>query len=180
MASPVSDKSQVSCADAANVLCGIVAKRSESAYVAAFGSDVGPVVCTKNDTVLAIANKVRAADTKGWSTNAHLCVRWLAAKNIKPDRVIILSDMQCWNDSSYGSNLADEWQSFKKSNRDTWIHCVHLNGYGDNPIKSGGDKVNLVSGFSEKVVTMLLQAEGSVLEDSVPTVEQIRNGWALK
>lgn len=175
----VSENSTVTCADAANVLCGIVANRSEEAYVAAFATAVAPVVTTKNNTVLSIADKISKANTQGWSTNAHLCVRWLEKNNIVPDRVIIISDMQCWDDS-FSGNLADEWQSYKRRVGEPWIHCVHLNGSGDNPIQAESDKVNLVSGFNEKILTMLLKTEGTLKEDSVTTVEQIRKEWTLK
>jgi len=131
---------------------------------------------------MGIANKVRFADTKGMSTNGHRCIEWLMQNGIVPDRVVILSDMQCWNDCWGSENVADAWQKFKRQPgaKDTWIHCVHLNGYGDNPVKSGGDRVNLVSGFSEKVVTMLLQSEGAFAPKEVPTVDQVREVWTLK
>lgn len=181
---PVSGKSKIDCATAANVLCGIVAKRSEKAYVAAFGTDVGPVTFSKRTPVLTIAKKVQKADTKGMSTNAHRCIEWMMEKGIVPDRVIILSDMQCWNSDGWYSdgNLADAWQKFRKhGGKDVWLHSVHLNGYGDDPFSPGDKKVSLSSGFSEKIVNMMLQTEGVVGDDgepvALPTIEQIRLNW---
>lgn len=185
MESPVSARSLISCAMAANVLCGIIAKRAEKAYVAAFATDVGPVTFSKKATVLSIAEEVRTADTKGCSTNAYKCIEWLEKKNIYPDRVIILSDMQCWD--SYGGcgyfgNLTDAWQRYRKhGGKNVWLHTVHLSGYGDNPVSPDDTKVNMISGFSEKIVGMLLQVEGVVNEQGesvvVPTIEQIRENW---
>jgi hypothetical protein len=180
---PVSEKSQMTCAGAANALCGIVAKQSADAVVAAFGTAVAGVPFTKHDTVIGIANKVRHADTKGMSTNAYLIPKWLDKQGIKPDRVILLSDMQCWNSSTWGYSdkpLCDEWKRFAKSNPQTWLHSIHLNGYGDTPVKDG--KVNLASGFSEKVFDMLLQAEGIAPAgetEPVPTIEQIRQNHKI-
>jgi len=184
MSTSVSEKSQMSCAGAANALCGIVAQRSEDAYVAAFATAVGVVNFTKNDTVISVANKVANADTDGWSTNAHLCIEWLEKNRIYPDRIIILSDMQCW-DSNYGvRSIADAWQKYKKNRSadKVWLHSVHLNGYGDTPVRESQDRVNLVSGFSEKIVTMMLKAEGSLGENigeefSISTIDQIREQW---
>ena len=183
MCHPVSEKSTVSCKDAAAVLCGIVAKVAERPYVVAFGTDVAPVKAARTDTVLGIAKKTMAADTKGCNTNGHRCVEWLIQQGLIPDRVIFLSDMQMWNDGNSndtGKNLADVWGSYLKSGagaKNTWVHCVHMNGYGDNAIQ--GDRVNLVAGFSEKVFTMIARTEG-LESQALPTVDQIREKWTLK
>ena len=184
MCSSVSEKSTVSCKDAAAVLCGIVAKVSEHPYVVAFGSDVAPVKAARTDTVLGIAKKAMAADTKGCNTNGHKCVEWMIKTGLVPDRVIFLSDMQMWNDgtsSDTRQNLSDVWGSYLKSGagaKNTWVHCVHMNGYGDNAMQ--GDRVNLVAGFSEKVFTLIAQTEGLGATQALPTVDQIREKWTLK
>jgi len=182
MDSPVSEKSTVSCKDAANVLCGIVAKVAEKPYVVAFGTNAAAVKFTKNDTVLGIAEKARNTDIGEYSTNGHRCVEWLERNGLTPDRCIFLSDMQMWNDGSCGeANFANAWKKFKsrKGAKDAWLHSIHLNGYGDNVVDDG-DRVNQVAGFSEKVFTMLLQTEGTVTAQALPTVEQIRGKWTVK
>jgi hypothetical protein len=181
MSTGVSGKSQMTCAGAANALCGIVAKLCEDSVVSAFATDIGPITFTKHDTVIGIANKVAKADTKGYCTNAHLIPEWLKSQGLSPDRVIILSDMQCWNSSGWSSStLCDNWARFKNGSPNTWLHSVHLNGYGDSPVDEG-DRINQVGGFSEKMLDMFLQVEGvgSDGEDSVPTLEQIRKKFAL-
>ena len=182
MSSPVSEKSQISCKDAANVLCGVVAKVCERPYVFAFGTDVGEVRYTKNDTVLRIAEKVAKTNIGGYNTNGHKCVQWLINNKLVPDRVIFLSDMQMWNDGGLGQEgcLCDSWNTFKKQGgKGTWLHSVHLNGSGDNVVNEG-EKVNQVGGFSEKVFTMLLQTKGAISGQAIPTVEQIREKWTVK
>jgi hypothetical protein len=195
----VSSKSTVTCADAANVLCGIVAKACERPYVYAFAADTREVRFTKNDTVLGIAAKVGTGGVNGHNTNAWKIPVLLKEKGLTPDRVIILSDLQAWSDGSmsgarsyranYGEEKAvcDTWADYVASSakaKDTWLHCIHLNGYGDTVVDEGSH-VNQVAGFSEKVFGMLLQAEGSSGavdvndNDGVPTVEQIRKGWTV-
>lgn len=179
----VSDKSEVSCADAAAVLCGIVSKVSQRPYVVAFGSMPAPVRFVKTDTVLGVAKKALAADTKGCATNGHKCVEWMIENKLVPDRVIFLSDMQMWNsaqDNEAGKCLADVWGDYLKSApgaKNTWVHCVHMNGYGDNVVQ--GDRVNMVGGFSEKVFTMIATTEG-LIGTALPTVDQVRKGWTVK
>jgi len=88
------------------------------------------------------------------STNAYRCIEWLIENNIFPDRVIILSDMQCWDDTGFGNNnLQKFWNKYQKSGgKNVWLHSVHLNGYGDSPFDTKGKKLNKVSGFSEKII----------------------------
>jgi hypothetical protein len=113
----------------------------------------------------------------------------------KPDRVVLLSDQQCYEEAGlFGGprtmsdlwarfkNMADLWARFKKTSPNTWLHSIHLNGSGDTPIDTD-NRVNLVGGFSEKVVTMLLQAEGVLAKTgqaALPTVEQVREKWSVK
>jgi len=182
MDTPVSQKTQVSCKDAANVMCGIVAKVAERPYVVAFGTDVGVVKFTKNDTVLNISNKVRNTDIGGYSTNGHRCIEWLMQMHLTPDRVIFLSDMQMWNSGYAEASLCNSWAKYLHQGgkaKETWLHSVHINGYGDSVVDEGG-RVNQVAGFTEKVFTMLLQTEGVVGNAALPTVEQIREKWTIK
>ena len=184
MRQPVSAKSKVSCKDASNVMCGIVAKVAERPYVVAFGTDVGPVRFTQNDTVLGIAKKVANTNIGGYNTNGHRCIEWLMSHKLMPDRVIFLSDMQMWDSGGLGQEgcLADAWAKYLKQGgraKETWLHSVHVNGYGDSVVDEGG-RVNQVSGFSEKIFTMLLQTEGLIGNVAVPTVEQIREKWTVK
>ena len=177
MGSPVSGRSQVTAAMAANVLCGMVARRSQDARVCAFATDVAEVNFTKRTQVLDFVSKLTNADTKGWSTNTHRCVEWMTRNKISPDRVIVLSDMQCWNDGyGYGNeNFANAWSKFKRGNKDCWLHSVNLLGYGDSMTQeqTSKEKVNLVGGFSEKILNHLLVTEG-VESEAIPTLDQIR------
>ena len=186
MSSSVSSKSMMSCSMASNTLAGICAKRGDKAMLFAFGTDVAEVRYTKRSTVLGLAKAIAQADTRGMATNGYRCFQWLESHNVKPDRIILLSDMQCWMErgGGYGyseGNVADAWQSFRRKSPDTWLHSIHINGYGDSPVpRSGAGNVNLVSGFSEKVVSALLEAEGVMAareEKPLPSIEQIREKW---
>jgi hypothetical protein len=186
----VSSKSQMTCSGAANSLCGIVAKASDDAYVISFGESMKEIPVSKNtDTVIDIAKKVKNARV-GHSTNAYLVVEWMIRNKIVADRVILLSDMQCWDSRGWYSDksVCDVWAKYKrivKGSSKTWFHSIDLAGYGDNPLDSQGNKVNLVGGFSEKILPMLLESEGVVDGEApdeakaVPTVEQIREKWSV-
>ncbi|MFA4987873.1 MAG: TROVE domain-containing protein, partial [Candidatus Brocadiia bacterium] len=149
----VSEKSKVSCKMAGNVLAGMFAKRSKGdVWVCAFGNDVAEVRITKRSTVMSISKNLSTADTKGWSTNAYRCPQWLIEKGIKPDRVVLISDMQCWDSRGWGCDgkqFCDEWKRFKQTRKDSWLHSVNVQGYGDAVVKENSGNVILVGAFSE-------------------------------
>jgi hypothetical protein len=107
--------------------------------------------------------------------------------------------MQAWDDGACSGvngylpqhgeekTVCDYWADYVASSKDakkTWLHCIHVNGYGD-AIVDEGSHVNQVAGFSEKVFGMLAQTEGLVAGDeeeavALPTMDQIRKGWVVK
>ena len=181
MASPVSQKSQITCLDAANILAAMVGKRCRQAYVCAFGTDVGYIGQTYGSSVHDIYNRVLHADIKGHGTEAWKCVAWLSSQNIKTDRVIILSDMQCYTYGYGGNTLESEWEKYSRHNKNCWLHTVHLNGYGDSAVRMD-KKVNLLAGFSEKLFDTMLTTEGVISTDTgkpLSTIEQIREEFRL-
>jgi hypothetical protein len=194
----VSSKSTVSCADVAKVLCGIVAKGCERGYVFEFATDVREVRWAKTDTVLDVSRKISSDGVNGHNTNAWKIPLTLMEKKLTLDRVIILSDMQAWNDSSMAGAggyraatvaekkaVCDTWAEYTRSSKaagQTWLHCIHVNGYGDTIVDKGA-RVNQLAGFSEKVFGILAQTEG-LLEvagkAALPTLEQVRERWTVK
>lgn len=179
MNSPVSGKSNVSCYYAANILAGICAYRCEDVRVVAFGTEPCEVVFNKKHSILNFVSMIRYADTQGCGTNVDRCINWMLNNNIFADRVILLSDMQCWKSNYSGTSFNSEWKKYKELiNSEAWLHSVNLCGYGDSVIDEKFDKVNLVGGFSEKILSMLNDTEGNSNNcDNLPTLEQIRQKW---
>lgn len=179
----LSEKSARDCRDAANMLSGIAAKVCKRAYLFAFGTNVQEIRYAKTDTVMGVCQKVSDSGAGG-GTNGHLCIEHLIKSGKTPARVIILTDCQMWNDQYNGGGqpFANAWAKYRKSSKaaaETWLHLVHLSGYGDSPVDAG-DHVNQVSGFSEKIFSMMLQAEGTGDTAALPTVEQVREKWTVK
>jgi 60 kDa SS-A/Ro ribonucleoprotein len=179
----LSEKSAQDCRDAANMLSGIAAKVCERPYLFAFGSSLQEIRFAKTDTVMGICDKVKRSGDGG-STNGHLCIEHLIKSGKTPARVIILTDCQMWNDNSNGGGqpFANAWAKYRKSSKaaaETWLHIVHLNGYGDSPV-CDGDHVNQIGGFSEKIFSMMLQTEGLAGAEVLPTVDQVRLAWTVK
>lgn len=183
MDNPLSGKS-VRYADVANLLCAISHTMCERSIPAAFATDVAPVNLDRTDSIMANMKKVGEADTKGWSTNAYRCLQWLRENNHHVDRIILLSDMQCYDDGSFedryaayagtfGASLARELQLYRSQvNPNVFVHSVDLAGYGTSQFAPDCPKVALWAGWSERVLEAMTLFE----EDSHQAVARIA-GW---
>lgn len=187
MSSPVSAKSELTCLEAANILAAMVAKRCQNSYVCSFGTEVGYIGQVTGSSIRDIYQRVLTADIKGHGTDAWKCVKWLMSQKIKVDRIILLSDMQCYNSGGYSlyggtcnGSLQGEWEKYRAQNKNCWLHTVHLNGYGSAAVEQGKN-VNLLSGFSEKLFDTLLTTEGVMKNETgaVTTIDQIRAEFTL-
>jgi len=177
MSSPLSEKSTLSVADAANILCALSLFTCEETVVGAFGTDVAVCRLSQEDKILRNMEKIAKADTKGCSTNGYRIFDYLREKKIKVDRVIMLSDMQCWNSTQSDRQFAPAFVEYKRSvNPDVILHSVDLQGHGDAVVPPGEPKVNLVSGFSEKILARLAEFEGIGTKEDKPiaTLDYVR------
>ena len=81
------------------------------------------------------------------------------------DRIIIFSDMQTYGEETrmyrpFGtSDNPQGWvANYKKTkNSKLWVHSIDLAGYGTTKVV--GDRVNLIAGWSEKVLDYISQVE---------------------
>ena len=125
-------------------------------------------------------HRVANADTRGCSTNAWRVFRSLREQRRHVDRVVLLSDMQCWNSRGWCSNreLAPEFVQYRdRVNPQVWLHSIDLVGYGNSTVPIDMPRVNLTSGFSEKILAHILMVEGIGDVESgtaLPSIEYIR------
>ena len=155
MTSPISKKSKMKMIEIGNLFGAMAASFSDDADVYVFGQGYHLANLSHRTGILDNCNKLCAIDV-GHSTNAHLPVEYAILKNIYYDRIILFSDMQVWNDNiwNYGSgafiNSINDYH--KKINKDVFIHSVDLAGYGTAQFNEHDKKVNLVAGFSDKLL----------------------------
>jgi 60 kDa SS-A/Ro ribonucleoprotein len=176
MQSPLSKNSSMSILDAANALCAIVHKRCGKSLVCAFGSnDVWPVL-TKHNSVITNIDKIAhyKESFRGHATDTWKVIQHLIDNSIKADRIIILSDMQCYNRSVF-STLA----TYRRKVGQCYAHFFDLQGYGTRQ-DSPNEFTNLVAGFSEKIFNQILVFEGAEPSGgtkSIPSLEYIRENY---
>lgn len=195
MYTPISDRSSVSAMSAAALLGAIFAKRSPNAYLYAFGTSVGEVPFRAGDGVLTIMEKI-AQTQVGMSTNFHLAPGKLIAQKRKVGRIIMISDMQCWDSGGYGygssGSVPAEFAKYKAwAGGNVWLHSVNVMGTpqaqadtGMSAAEAQKKQVNLLSGFSDKTALLICSAEGIVDgvksdERAIPSLNDIMERFAL-
>lgn len=191
----VSNKSKMSMKEAAAILAACFAKRSDHAVIIVFATDAAELSYIATDSALTITEKMLAMN--GGSTYAHLAIDLLIRKGIKADRIIMLSDMQCYSDS-YGATQAPVQTSLNRYrnafNKDVWFHSINLAGTPESPTAPKG-RVSLYSGFSEQILTLIAKVEAgeavklaAQAEDEdklkitikeLPTIEALRAQYSL-
>lgn len=188
MDSPVSEKSAISHVDAGNMLAAVLFAQSDDTVVCAFTDKPYGVACSKTDSVMTNMERISHAGGDGGSTNAYRCAPWLQQNGIKVDRIILVSDMQCWD--SYGGNRSfrGSIETYRKYvGKDVWLHSINIGGQTVQSQMATGDKhVSLWSGFSGELINAIARAErGTVQAEErgeavdVPGIAELREKYRV-
>jgi 60 kDa SS-A/Ro ribonucleoprotein len=189
MTSTVSEKSTMTKKDAGTALMAILAKKfGTNCVIGTFGKTFATVDFSVQDSVWRIfedINKVGA--TTGHSTEAHLAFKWLLANanKYKADRVIIMSDLQCYN--SYGSaSLQSLYQQYRQTvNPKCRLVSVDIGGKGTSQV-APDPYVYLSSGYNDSIVKEIVAHEQKLLyndrtdggdKSNVPALDYVRTNF---
>ncbi len=159
MSSPMSHKSQLMFVDVASLMGAMATQLSAGDYlVGGFGASYADVPVSRRDSVLTNAEKIRHTAV-GHSTNAWLTIESLRKRGKVFDRVLIFSDMQCYNSTGGQQSLAEQWIRYRQEvNPKALLYSVDLAGYGtlQFPESSPTDHgVVQLAGWSERVLDLI-------------------------
>jgi hypothetical protein len=107
--------------------------------------------------ILSNQSKMQSKESSvgiGPQTNVYLALEWLRNQRIHVDRIILLSDMQCYNsDGRYSDGqMAPELIKYQNSvNPKVKLYSVDLTGYGGAQFPKDAKGVSLLAGWSEKI-----------------------------
>jgi hypothetical protein len=189
MQTAVSKDSTISLKDAGNALGAILAKKNgDSIDIHTFGDFVKRVDINYIDSGITILEKIDAVgNTTGHGTNIDAIEQTINEYTKRGEivnRFIILSDMCCYHFGGYiasrtlgGMQRAfDEYR--RKVHKDCYLYSVNLAGYGQAQVKPEDNNVIIMSGWSESIIRLMLDAENSSRETPrntvLPTIEQLR------
>lgn len=188
----LSRRGSIRYSDVANTLGAIADSLSERAVAGSFGTDFFPVVANPGDSILTNVRRFAQADTCGMSTNAYRAVQYLrgdwehgnlydpdfarrytrpgAAKQTTPirvDRILILSDMQCYDTGARRGrlehSLAEEVHKYRTEvNPYVFVYSVDLAGYGTAQIPPDDPRTMLLAGWSEQILSLIPRFESGL------------------
>jgi len=174
----VSAKSKMTNAEVAAVLGAIATKKAANSIVIGFGQTAQVIKLNPDDTMINNIEKIVRTDV-GHSTNAGLAFKLLLDSKIKVDRIVLISDMQCYDTTGrgagsqkdyYGSTFSWYTDSFvntelkeyrAKINRNVYLYSLDLSAYGTRQTPSTSKNTVLLNGWSDKIIDYMALVEGA-------------------
>lgn len=171
MTQPISDRSTVRHIDIANLLAAIAHHMSDEAICSVFGETHRVVPVIRKDSIVTNMRRLAGTDV-GHSTNAYLAVRHLRETKTRVDRIILFSDMQCYDVGRGwdGASLAEELRKYRSAvNPGVYVYSVDLAGYGTSQFPEDEKRVALLAGWSERFLEFvpLFEADGTQAIDRI-------------
>lgn len=165
MTSPISERSTVRHIDIANLLAAIAHHMSDEAICSVFGETHRVVPVVRKDSIVTNMRRLAGTDV-GHSTNAWLTIKHLRETRTRVDRIILFSDMQCYDSTSGwgGGSLAEELRKYRSAvNPGVYVYSVDLAGYGTAQFPENEKRIALIAGWSERFLEFvpLFEADGT-------------------
>jgi hypothetical protein len=177
MNDPISEHSKVHRKDIANILLAISNKVCEQPITSIFGERFKVKNFSPNGTAIANAQKIQD-DEVGGSTNAWLAIKYLTDKKLFVDRIILVSDMQCYDDVGWPAehSVKEQLDEYRKVvNPNVYYYAIDLAGYGTAQTPPHDPKTALLAGWSERVLEFIPWYE-TEKEGAVKKIEQLQVG----
>lgn len=176
----ISEHSVVRYSDLSTFFGGVMA--SKGAHAFAFAKDTIEIDQSLiNTPALEIMNKIQhereRIDTGG--TNAWAFMKELTEMDRSFDRIVFLTDMQCWDDrrmvgggafnrSSGNEQTIKEWvDTYRDEHGQTAIYTIDLSSYGDLMLPEGYENVYRISGWNDRILNFVEHAEepGQIIDE---------------
>lgn len=173
MEAMISEKSTISMKEVGFSLGAILHKMYPDVTVYSFGHETRIIPMLKKDSMLTFIEKCCNVDV-GHSTNAHLPVLDALNRREFYDRIIVVSDMQVWNDGIYGhrGTLNYAISNYRENiNKDVKVIVIDVAGYGTTPVRINEKNVLLLAGWSDRIFNVIKSWEESA-EDALDLIAQ--------
>jgi hypothetical protein len=126
----------------------------------------------------------------GTETGLWFLLKDLIDRKVHADRIVLLSDLCCYTqgDVNCGYDLKTYLGSSKATvqslldlyrqrvNTEVKVYSINLAGYGQSQVRPQGEGIHLLSGWSEKLLGLIRELEGSGEHQAapVPAIEVLR------
>lgn len=160
MSSQVSSRSRIQMYDI-GLLLGMLLHYKSKAVVSGIFGDRWKTISLPKTGVLSNTDKLRGRMGEvGYSTNGFLVIKDLLDREEKIDKIMMFTDCQMWNSGGAWEDAPKGeferlWKEYKKISPNSKLYLFDLAGYGTIPVSVKQGDVYLISGWSDKVFTML-------------------------
>lgn len=156
MNSHLSRQSKLMYVDVASLMGAMSTRLAQGDYVVGgFGETYRDIAISRHDSVLTNADKIRQTQV-GHSTNAWLSLQALRKRKQVFERVLVFSDMQCYDSHWGGHSLAEEWQRYRREiNPKAVLYSVDLAGYGRLQFPENESGVVQLAGWSDRLLDLI-------------------------
>lgn len=163
MSNRLSEKSQMTYKEIGILFASILMRKG--ADTGAFASDFAVLDSHYRTPTLELMEEFKALDDKiGGCTNGWLPIEYLVEEKKEYDRIIMLTDLQIWDSTSFISpsdETAKEWfdKYRKKINPDVKLYMLDMSSYGDLVTPEGYQGVFNINGWNDKILDFIQYAE---------------------
>ncbi len=169
MQKAVSAKSKVMLFDIGLMLGMLMQSKCSRVMTGMFGQ-TWKVINMPSKNVLANVNEFYKREGEvGYATNGYLVIDDLRNCRLRMDKVMLFTDCQLWDSANTGATLERSWKAYKQFCPDAKLYLFDLAGYGNTPVRTTGNDVYILSGWSDKVFDVL-----NALENGVSAVEKVK------
>lgn len=162
MSSPISERSTVSMKEIATVMASVCVKLMD-ADVIGFATNFGEINVDSRDTIMGTLDRAsKHRNEYGGSTDAWKPFVYITEKGKEYDRIILVSDMQCYDSARWhtswgiGGDVSKEVNNYRsKINPKMKLVSIDLQGYGTSQISEKDPHSLLIAGFSDAVFKMI-------------------------
>lgn len=172
MANLLSERATVQYRDVANLMMAIAGRICDQAMCSVFANDFATVSMPNSNGILANMEAAKRVSV-GYATNAYLVIDSMIKHNINADRIILFSDMQCYDTSGYSNSLVAQLMEYRrKINPNCYFYSVDLAGYGTLQIPENDSKTCLIAGWSDKILQYIpvFESDGKTVLDEIQQI----------
>jgi 60 kDa SS-A/Ro ribonucleoprotein len=181
------DSPKITCKDVSTLFGAMIHKKCTNSIVSVFADRFATVPLSKRASIFDNMKKIGGTNVGG-STYAHLALDYLTDNNIMVNRIIMLTDEQCYSETDSipkssgrmfythdrcdNSVYASLLKYKRKVNPKVFMYVIDLKNYGTVQIPESEKNVCTMGGYSDKVLSFIPMFEKS-REGLVDAIEKI-------
>jgi len=169
MQSTISEKSTIQNYDIGALLGMLVQARVPNSVIGMFGDNWKVLTDAPVENVLAATNEIHNREGEvGYATHGYKVLSWALREKKTFDRVFYFTDGQMYGRGSRDlRGVNEKWKLYKSTiNPYAKLYLFNLGSYGQTPIDLKQDDVHMITGWNDKIFTILESIErgGEVLD----------------